>query len=77
MVSVVTREAALALEHKLIVSRVPMAVFIVNGAVKACKVGTDRYNLWKAKYEDSHVGNYDAMCPAKWLEDDLAEAGIR
>ncbi len=75
--NVITKEASLAIEHKLLVSRVPLAVFVINRGVKACKVDTDRYNLWKEKYKKDYVGTYDATCPAMWIEDDLAEAGIR
>ena len=83
--NVITQHAALAIFHKVENSSIPIAIFSDNGSWNATKINTQNFaRMFAIEDERIKAGEkprllaiYTIETRLGWIEDDLAEAGIR
>ena len=75
--NVITKEAAKAIFHKVENSSVPIAIFAQHGSWNATKVNSQSFARQLQRTPELFLAIYDINTRLDWLEDDLAEAGIR
>jgi hypothetical protein len=69
-------QTAMYLFNKIESAKVPLAIFVINGAVKATKVNTNLFAEAFIKMSDKLMGVYNSDVELKWLEDDLKYMGM-
>ena len=75
--NVITKEAAKVIFNKVENSSVPIAIFAQYGSWTATKVNSQNFARQVERTPELLVSIYDINTRLDWLEDDLAEAGIR
>lgn len=75
--NIITKEAALAIFHKVENSKIPIAIFAEHGSWNATKINTQNFARMVARQPEKFIGIYTIETRLDWLEDDLAAAGIR
>lgn len=74
--NIITKQAALAIFHKVENSSIPIAIFAEHGSWQATKVNTTNFARLVQREPEKLIGIFDINTRLEWIEDDLAEAGI-
>ena len=75
--NIITRQAALAIFHKVENSSIPIAIFAEHGSWQATKVNTTNFARMVEREPHKLIALYDINSRLEWIEEDMEAAGIR
>ncbi len=75
--NIITKQAALAIFHKVENSKIPIAIFAEHGSWQATKVNTTNFARLVEREPEKLLCIFDINTRLEWIEEDLEAAGIK